>query len=60
MNNVIYEKVNLNQNLPALVGYFGEENFDMKKQFYIPPHWHRSIEMTFVKKLKNNIKMDKK
>lgn len=39
MNNVIYEKVNLNQNLPALVGYFGKENFDMKKQFYIPPDW---------------------
>ena len=48
MNNVTYEKVNLNQNLPALLAYFGNENVDTKKHLYIPPHWHRSIEMTFV------------
>lgn len=48
MNNVIYEKINLNPNLPALLGYFGKENSDVKKHYYIPPHWHRSIEITFV------------
>ncbi|MEW9095366.1 MAG: AraC family transcriptional regulator [Clostridiaceae bacterium] len=48
MTNVTYEKVNLNENLPAFIRYVGKENFDMGKYFYIPPHWHRSIEMTFV------------
>lgn len=48
MNNVIYEKIDLNPNLPALLGYFGKDNTDVKKHFYISPHWHRSIEMTFV------------
>lgn len=48
MRNIIYEKVNLSKNIPALVEYFGKENFDMKKYFYIPPHWHRSIELTFI------------
>ncbi|MGL4336514.1 MAG: AraC family transcriptional regulator [Turicibacter sp.] len=48
MDNSIYEKINLNPNLPALVGYFGKENMDVRQHFYIPPHWHRSIEITFV------------
>ncbi|MBU5484259.1 AraC family transcriptional regulator [Clostridium sp. MSJ-11] len=48
MNNVTYEKVNLNQNLPAFIRYVGKENFDTAKYSYIPPHWHRSIEITFV------------
>lgn len=48
MNNIIYEKVNLNPKLPALLGYFGKENSDVKRYFYSPPHWHRSIEIIFV------------
>lgn len=48
MSNAIYEKINLNPNLPALLGYFGKENIDVKKHFYIHPHWHRSIEINFV------------
>ncbi len=48
MNNVKYEKVILKENIPALLEYFGRENFDVKEYFYIPPHWHRSIEITFV------------
>lgn len=48
MKNVTYEKVNLNPNLPALIGYAGTENIDVRKYSYISPHWHRSIEMNFI------------
>lgn len=48
MNGVTYEKVNLNPNLPAMLGYLGKENFDAKGAFYIGAHWHRSIEITFL------------
>lgn len=48
MNGVTYEKVNLNPNIPAMLGYWGKENIDAKSAFYIGPHWHRSIEITFL------------
>ncbi|MGL5640999.1 MAG: cupin domain-containing protein, partial [Paraclostridium sp.] len=48
MNNITYEKINLNPNLPALLAYCGKENCDINKYSYIPSHWHRSIEITFV------------
>lgn len=35
MNNTIYEKVNLNPKLPALLGYFGKENSDVKGIFIV-------------------------
>ena len=45
MNNVIYEKINLNPNLPALLGYFGKENTDVKRHYYIHSHWHRVFKL---------------
>ena len=48
MDGVTYEKVNLNPNIPALLGYLGEENTNTKSDLYIEPHWHRSIEITFL------------
>ena len=38
MNGVTYEKVNLNPNIPAMLGYWGKENIDAKSAFYIGPH----------------------
>ncbi|MGL4570447.1 MAG: AraC family transcriptional regulator [Clostridium sp.] len=48
MNNITYEKVNLNPNIPALLVYFGKENISDERCLYIPSHWHRSIEMTLI------------
>ncbi|WP_297633676.1 AraC family transcriptional regulator [uncultured Clostridium sp.] len=46
-----YEKINLNNNIPAFIVYFGEETTtDVNKSEYIAPHWHRSIELTFITK----------
>lgn len=30
VNTYIYEKINLNPNIPALMAYVGEENIDIK------------------------------
>lgn len=46
-----YEKINLNNNIPAFIVYFGEETTtDAKRSEYIAPHWHRSIELTLITK----------
>ncbi|MGL5416248.1 MAG: AraC family transcriptional regulator [Clostridium sp.] len=46
-----YEKINLNNNIPAFIVYFGEETItDIRRSEYIAPHWHRSIEMTLITK----------
>ncbi|GAA0086248.1 helix-turn-helix domain-containing protein [Clostridium sp. CTA-7] len=60
MDTFIYEKVNLNKDLPAMIAYVGEENIDIKKHYYIAPHWHRSIEMTLVTKGEIRVRINNK
>lgn len=46
-----YEKINLNNKIPAFIVYFGEETVgDINRSEYIAPHWHRSIELTLITK----------
>lgn len=42
----IYERVNMNQNLPLKIIYLDSEGDET--EHFIPPHWHRSIEMSLV------------
>lgn len=50
----IYEKVNTDEQVPALIYYFSKETIKASDYLYqspyIPPHWHRSIELSFVEK----------
>lgn len=52
MDKVSYEKVDITQDLNAVIKYIDKENIKENpfriKQSYIPPHWHRSIEFSLV------------
>lgn len=46
-----YEKVAIHHDFPAMMFYFNEETMkDVQTKDWIPPHWHRSIELSYVKK----------
>lgn len=48
MNIADYERVNLNENLPAMITYVDEKILEAAQIHSISTHWHRSIEMSFV------------
>lgn len=49
-----YEKINTDENIPALIKYLSKETMLKRGYFteepYIPPHWHRSVELSLVEK----------
>lgn len=46
-----YEKVAIHHDFPAMMFYFNEETMkDVQTKDWIPPHWHRSIDLSYVKK----------
>lgn len=48
MNKAEYEKINLNENIPAFIWCVDKENYSIDDYLYISPHWHRSMELTLV------------
>lgn len=48
MSKAEYEKINLNENIPAFIWYIDNESYDIDYYSYISPHWHRSMELTLV------------
>lgn len=50
MTDGSYEKVQWNPKLPALVAYIDEADITFPFMRFIPPHWHRSLEITLVAK----------
>lgn len=52
MENSNYEKVNLDDNIPAMIKYVSidtvPKEFHNTIMHYIPPHWHRSVELSLV------------
>ena len=48
MNKAEYEKINLNENIPAFIWCVDKENYNIDDYLYISPHWHRSMELTLV------------
>lgn len=59
MSKISYEKVNITQEVNAIITYVDEsvlkENGVTGKQYYTPQHWHRSIEFSLVCKGKVNL-----
>lgn len=49
-----YEKIRTDRQLPAVIAYLDQSVADQVQELgrpaYIPPHWHRSIEMSLVMK----------
>ncbi|MGN1193336.1 MAG: helix-turn-helix domain-containing protein [Dorea sp.] len=47
-----YEKVKTEKQVPAMIAYLDKsmlnEQMELSQPAYIPPHWHRSIEMSLV------------
>lgn len=48
MSKAEYEKINLNENIPAFIWCVDKENYSIDDYLYISPHWHRSMELTLV------------
>lgn len=48
MSKAEYEKINLNENIPAFIWYIDNESYNIDYYSYISPHWHRSMELTLV------------
>lgn len=55
MNNNTYESIEMNPNLPVKIIHVDSQSeellklgIDITKVNYIPRHWHRSLEITFV------------
>ncbi|MGY3777985.1 AraC family transcriptional regulator [Isobaculum melis] len=59
MSRTIYESVQMDNNLPMRILHFSHEkalvspggntyHFDTATLQFVPPHWHRSIELTYV------------
>ncbi|MGN1377112.1 MAG: helix-turn-helix domain-containing protein [Dorea sp.] len=47
-----YEKVKTEKQIPAMIAYLDrskiDEQMELSQPAYVPPHWHRSIEMSLV------------
>lgn len=66
MSRHIYESVEMDTNLPMRILHFSPSNemvqkqlaaqpFDVDSIHFIPPHWHRSLELTYIVKGKLRI-----
>lgn len=59
MDEVSYEKVNITQELNAVIAYLDEKTFEengvTRIKRYTPTHWHRSIEFSLVIKGKADL-----
>ncbi|MGE7861336.1 AraC family transcriptional regulator [Bacillus mobilis] len=43
-----YEEIKLRDRIPGMVEYIEDTMFPTDFHYYIPPHWHRSIEISLV------------
>ncbi|MFD3449890.1 AraC family transcriptional regulator [Microbacteriaceae bacterium 4G12] len=43
-----YEEIKLRDKIPGMVEYIEDAMFSTDFHYYIPPHWHRSIEISLV------------
>ncbi|HDX9579157.1 TPA: AraC family transcriptional regulator [Bacillus pseudomycoides] len=43
-----YEEIKLRDRIPGMVEYIDDTILSTDFQYYIPPHWHRSIEISLV------------
>lgn len=48
--NGTYEKIKTEKEIPAMIQYLNRAMMKDNALVFIPPHWHRSIEMTLVMK----------
>ncbi|MGN1344288.1 MAG: AraC family ligand binding domain-containing protein, partial [Traorella sp.] len=49
--NEKYEQIHTNQKFPAMIHYFNFETMkNIPKDYRIEPHWHRSIELSYIQK----------
>ena len=59
MSRTTYESVQMDENLPMRILHFSHDRplllpdgrsyqFDAATLQFVPPHWHRSIELTYV------------
>lgn len=64
MEHSNYEKVNLDDKIPAMIKYVSvdtvSEEMKNSKMNYIPPHWHRSLELSLVVEGKVNLWVNEK
>lgn len=49
-----YERIKTNKDIPAMIAYLDRsvlnDELEMYQPVYVPPHWHRSIELSLVLK----------
>ena len=43
-----YEEIKLRDRIPGMVEYIDSTRLPADFHYYIPPHWHRSIEISLV------------